>query len=79
MLLLLRARGDVTTPTSLQASVSLWVTPGCEFEFEFPAKLLSEEEAGGGLEEASPKLRATLMGLWPNIPDTTDPVAAVPA
>lgn len=75
LLLLLRARGDVTTPTSLQASVSLWVTPGCEFEFPAP-KL--EEEAGGGLEEASPKLRATLMGLWLNIPDIADSVA-VPA
>ena len=71
---LLRASGEVTTPTSLEAALeaseSLWVTPGL--------LLLGEEE------EASPKLRATL-GSWA----TTDPAdcaeaaaaaaAAVPA
>ena len=78
LLLLLRARGDVTTPTSLQASVSLWVTPGCAErgkQFDFPAKLALEE--GGGEDEASPKLRATL-GLRLIIPDT-DADSAVPA
>ena len=63
---LLRASGEVTTPTSLEAALeaseSLWVTPGL-------AELLLGEE-----EEASPKLRATL-GSWA----TTDPAACAEA
>ena len=77
--LLLRARGDVTTPTSLAVSESLWVTPGCAERgklFDFPAKLVLEE-GGGGEDEASPKLRATL-GLRLIIPDT-DADSVVPA
>ena len=80
LFLLLRARGDVTIPTSLAVSESLWVTPGCAERgklFDFPAKLVLEEGAAGGEDEASPKLRATL-GLRLIIPDT-DADSVVPA